>query len=102
MFLKKLNTYVSDKTLYLFPFWCMQIVLIRLISSHKPIIGTTKLSSRTVILIKNISVSSAPAIHYAAALKGLSTALESILRRLFRDSSQVHSQLHVIFEGIYV
>lgn len=77
------------------------IVLIRLISSHKPIIGTTKLSSRTVTLIKNISVSSAPAIHYAAALKGLSTALESILRRLFRDSSQVHSQLHVIFEGLF-
>ncbi|KAL0858073.1 hypothetical protein Bca101_063227 [Brassica carinata] len=77
------------------------IVLIRLISSHKPIIGSTKLSSRTTILIKNISVSSAaPAIQYAAAMKSLSTALEGFLRRLFRDSSEVHSQLHVIFEGL--
>nr|VDD53334.1 unnamed protein product [Brassica oleracea] len=83
-------------------------VLIRLISSHKPIIASTKLSSRTIMLIKNISVSSAPCgQQYAAAMKSQSTALESILRRLFRGtdefaggSSQVHSQLHVIFEGL--
>lgn len=83
-------------------------VLIRLISSHKPIIASTKLSSRTIMLIKNISVSSAPCVQqYAAAMKSQSTALEGILRRLFRGtdefaggSSQVHSQLHVIFEGL--
>ena len=59
------------------------------------------------MLIKNISVSSAPCVQqYAAAMKSQSTALEGILRRLFRGtdefaggSSQVHSQLHVIFEG---
>ncbi|KAL0691749.1 hypothetical protein Bca4012_091428 [Brassica carinata] len=85
-----------------------EFVLIRLISSHKPIIASTKLSSRTIMLIKNISVSSAPCgQQYAAAMKSQSTALESILRRLFRGtdefaggSSQVHSQLHVIFEGL--
>uniref|UniRef100_M4FG90 Tryptophan--tRNA ligase, cytoplasmic n=1 Tax=Brassica campestris TaxID=3711 RepID=M4FG90_BRACM len=83
-------------------------VLIRLISSHKPIIASTKLSSRTIMLIKNISVSSAPCVQqYAAAMKSQSTALEGILRRLFRGtdefaggSSQVRSQLHVIFEGL--
>lgn len=59
------------------------------------------------MLIKNISVSSAPCVQqYAAAMKSQSTALEGILRRLFRGtdefaggSSQVRSQLHVIFEG---
>ncbi|KAJ0244483.1 hypothetical protein HA466_0191070 [Hirschfeldia incana] len=80
-------------------------VLIRLISSHKPIMASTKLSSRTIMLIKNISVSSAPCIQYAAAMKSQSTALEAILRRLFHGtvaggSPEVHSQLHLIFEGL--
>ncbi|CAH8386137.1 unnamed protein product [Eruca vesicaria subsp. sativa] len=80
-------------------------VLIRLISAHKPIIGSTKLSSTTIMLIKSISVPSAPCIQYA--MKSQSTALEGVLRRLYRGtdefaggSSEVHSQLHVIFEGL--
>ncbi|CAA7041201.1 unnamed protein product [Microthlaspi erraticum] len=80
--------------------------LIKLISSHKPIIASTKVSSTTIMLIKNISVPSAP-LQYAAAMKSQSTALESILRRLFCGSnefaggnSEVHSQLHVIYEDL--
>lgn len=44
---------------------------------------------------------------FAAAMKSQSTALESILRRIFGGSnefaggnSEVHSQLHVIYEGM--
>lgn len=120
MFLNSIHVALClRQTLYYFNEYLLaQFGLIKLISSHKPIIASTKISSRTTMLLKNIAVPSAPFqvyqkrllsinlflifndppfyshdtsyffCQYAAAMKSQSIALESILRRLFCGSNE--------------
>ncbi|XP_010550956.1 PREDICTED: protein HASTY 1 [Tarenaya hassleriana] len=80
--------------------------LVKLISSHKPLIASTKISERVVMLIRNLLVSPAP-LQDLAVLDGQQLALECIVGVVFDGlnefaggSAEVHFALRGIFEGL--